>query len=204
MKYGYIYKTTHKKTKRVYIGQRKGEFRPSYFGSGIHIRRAVDKYGEDEFKLEVVVVAKSKKQLDSLEKKYIKDYRKMLGRNKVMNMADGGEGTTGVIPSKKTRKLLSLAKQGKPSPRKGVVLSKSTRLKQSIAHSGKILSQAHKDNIGKTLRSIKIKPWVKLAIARSVRTRRRNALKRGYYFTPEAVKNMTNAARERFKLTINV
>ena len=89
---GYVYKTTNILNNKIYIGQKKGEFNPNYFGSGLHVIRAINKYGKDKFKLEVIVYAEDKQKLDELEKQYIAEYREKFGRNNLYNIADGGEG----------------------------------------------------------------------------------------------------------------
>ncbi len=111
--HGYIYKTTNKKNHKVYIGQKIGSVRMNYLGSGLYIRRAINKYGEKNFKLEVLAYGKTKKQIDQLEKDFIASYRKQLGREKVYNLTDGGEGCWGLHPSKAQRKRWSKLRRGK-------------------------------------------------------------------------------------------
>lgn len=93
--YGYIYKTTNVNNNKVYLGQNKGDFDPKYFGSGIVLRNAIKKNGYIHFKLEVIAWAKSKEELDKLERYYIAEARKLLSPMKVYNIADGGEGGSG-------------------------------------------------------------------------------------------------------------
>lgn len=73
--------------------------------------------------------------------------RKDLGRGPVLNMTDGGEGTSGCIPSPETRQKQSAAKKGENHPQFGKKgeksywfgksLSPATRKKQSDAMKGK-------------------------------------------------------------------
>lgn len=91
-KYGYIYKTTNLKNKKIYIGQKKGEFNSDYFGSGLLINKAINKEGIQNFKLEIIVYAKDKDTLSELEKQFIADYRRSFGRENMYNMSDGGDG----------------------------------------------------------------------------------------------------------------
>lgn len=90
--YGYIYKTTNLKNSKVYIGQRKGTFKPEYSGSGLYIKRAVHKNGKENFQVIILKYAISKKEADKLEKKYIKEHRESLGKENVYNIVDGGDG----------------------------------------------------------------------------------------------------------------
>lgn len=53
--YGYIYKTTNLINNKIYIGKHKSNlFDINYYGSGKIIRRALNKYGKDSFKLELL------------------------------------------------------------------------------------------------------------------------------------------------------
>lgn len=92
MNYGYIYKTTNLVNNRVYIGQKKGKFTSKYLGSGIIIRKAINKEGNKKFKLEIIAYANNREDLNELEKKIIKEYREKLGKIGIYNIADGGQG----------------------------------------------------------------------------------------------------------------
>lgn len=89
---GYIYKTTNLCTGHVYIGQKLGEFNPKYRGSGVLILREIHKHGEENFKVEVICVLSTKKQLDQFEKFIIAKYREVVGKYGMYNIAEGGEG----------------------------------------------------------------------------------------------------------------
>ncbi len=41
--YGYVYKTTNMNDKKIYIGQNKGKFKSSYYGSGRYLKSAIKK-----------------------------------------------------------------------------------------------------------------------------------------------------------------
>jgi len=91
--YGYIYKTTNMNTKKVYIGQRKGRFVKWYFGSGVHIKKAVQKYGRIYFIVELITYAKTTKKLNLLEIENIAKYKELLGSSNMYNIAIGGNNT---------------------------------------------------------------------------------------------------------------
>jgi group I intron endonuclease len=90
-KFGYIYETMNKKNMKVYIGQSVGQFKPDYLGSGLHIRRAIQKNGVECFEVKILAYAGSKKRLDALERKYIAEYRKKFPKQ-IYNIHDGGTG----------------------------------------------------------------------------------------------------------------
>jgi len=69
--YGYVYLTTNLVNGKLYVGQRKGSFDPSYLGSGVLLRRAVAKHGREAFKVEVLAETDSMEELNSLEVDFI-------------------------------------------------------------------------------------------------------------------------------------
>ena len=55
--YGFIYITTNHINGKKYIGQKrydKNNKWKSYLGSGIHLKRAINKYGADNFSKEII------------------------------------------------------------------------------------------------------------------------------------------------------
>ena len=94
MNYGYIYKTTDLENQKVYIGKRKGVFNPNYFGSGLIIKRSIKKNGTGKFKVEIITYLHTQEQLSEFEKFVIEKYREILGRDRLYNISDGGEGVS--------------------------------------------------------------------------------------------------------------
>jgi hypothetical protein len=72
--------------------------------------------------------------------------RKDLGTGILRNLTNGGDGTSGVVKSEKTRKKLSEANKGKNNPNYGKSLSEETKRKMSEANKGK-----NNPNYGKSL-----------------------------------------------------
>lgn len=96
MAYGYVYKITHKKTQRCYIGrhankvvQETQQFDPKYWGSGTYIHRAIKKYGKRAFTREILSWADTEEELCKLEQKYIKQFNSMVPYG--YNQTSGGE-----------------------------------------------------------------------------------------------------------------
>jgi hypothetical protein len=133
---GYIYKVTNKINRKSYIGKRTGKFDSNYFGSGVLIRRAVDKYGKNMFKLELLAFSDDKEKLNALEIKYISEYKKLFGSDRSYNIADGGDGNVHLFgdanPSRRQEVRQKLRKASL-----GHKLSKESRKKLSIANTGK-------------------------------------------------------------------
>ena len=94
--YGYIYKTTNKLNNKIYIGQKKSKIflGEDYLGSGKYLLRAVNKYGRENFMVEMIDTADSRDNLSELEIFYIKKYNStnhMIGYNIAKGGIGGGE-----------------------------------------------------------------------------------------------------------------
>ena len=71
--YGYIYLTRNLINNKKYIGQRKGEFDKNYLGSGKWLKKAIKKYGKENFCVDILYVCKTKEETDEKEILAIKD-----------------------------------------------------------------------------------------------------------------------------------
>lgn len=89
--YGYIYKTTNLVNGKIYVGQHKGKYTPEYLGSGILINRAIEKYGVENFKNEVLEWCTDKDNLCEQEKYWIKTLKPFPNNGKGYNLSAGGE-----------------------------------------------------------------------------------------------------------------
>ena len=87
--YGFIYITTNLINGKQYIGQHKGDGNDNYLGSGDEIKLAIKKYGKKNFKREIICFAKTKQELDELEKYYI-DFYNAVEDDNFYNIAYGG------------------------------------------------------------------------------------------------------------------
>lgn len=92
--YGFIYLTTNNIDNKKYIGQKKYDSQgrwKDYLGSGIRLKRAVNKYGSENFKREIIENCKTKEELDQREIYWIKYYNAVNDEN-FYNIASGGDG----------------------------------------------------------------------------------------------------------------
>ena len=85
----YIYITTNLINGKYYIGKHKGEMDDKYLGSGIILKQAIEKYGKVNFVKEVIVICSTEEEVNTWEKKIIKEN---LTDPKCYNIAPGGEG----------------------------------------------------------------------------------------------------------------
>lgn len=104
-----IYKSTNLINAKIYIGQSMHNNR-SYFGSGALIKKAVKKYGKQNFIKEVLQECNTIEELDLRERIWIKYYNST-NREIGYNLQLGGNAKHGCAPE--TREKLSLINIGK-------------------------------------------------------------------------------------------
>ena len=102
--YGFIYITTNNINGKKYLGQKKiddnGKWK-NYLGSGIAFKKALEKYGKENFVREIIDVGYSSDELNELEEKYTYDLDCLNDRN-YYNLVHGGGIVTGLKFSKET------------------------------------------------------------------------------------------------------
>lgn len=103
--FGYIYKTTNLVNGKIYIGQHKSEyFDPiNYIGSGTMLRKAIEKYGKDNFTNELLCECISQNDMDKKEIFFIKKYNST-DKNIGYNITPDGFGGSGpMLPNTKEK-----------------------------------------------------------------------------------------------------
>ena len=89
--FGYIYITYNKISKKIYIGQHKSsKYDKEYLGSGKYLRRAIKKYGKENFENYIIEWCKNKEELCEKEKYWIRKYN-TLDNSIGYNITPGGE-----------------------------------------------------------------------------------------------------------------
>ena len=69
----YIYETENLINGKKYIGKRctdRSVFNDYYLGSGINLNKAIEKYGKENFRKQILEICSSKKELSEKEKQY--------------------------------------------------------------------------------------------------------------------------------------
>lgn len=180
--YGYIYLTINKVNHKTYVGQKKLKNKnwdkDNYLGSGVILKKAIKKYGKENFEKFLIQFCETKEELDKQEVFWIAEYRKRgLAQ---YNVADGGDGVKGIPawnkgikPSEETRKKLSEAMKVH-AYNKGRHLSEETKKKISEAHKGKHYSEETKRKMSESHKGKNI--WMK-----------------GRHFSEETKKKMSEA-----------
>ena len=89
--YHFVYETTNLVNGKKYIGKHSSEkLDDDYLGSGIALRRAVDKYGSDSFKREILKQFDSSEEAFEYEAKLVTE--EIVNDNNYYNMTTGGFG----------------------------------------------------------------------------------------------------------------
>lgn len=89
MKQYQIYLTTNLINNKKYIGQHYGYLNDNYIGSGNTLKKAIEKYGKENFKKEILEICDSYEEMNEAEKKWIKEYNAVQSEE-FYNIATGG------------------------------------------------------------------------------------------------------------------
>lgn len=94
--FGFIYITKNCINNKRYIGQcsYQNPRWKTYLGSGVFLKKAIKKYGKENFSREIICDAFSREGLSELELYFIKEHD-AVKRTDFYNMADGGYSTRG-------------------------------------------------------------------------------------------------------------
>jgi group I intron endonuclease len=124
--YGYIYITTNKINGNRYIGQHKSvDWDSNYIGSGKLLKRAINKYGIENFACFPLAWAWNENELNDLEIDYIAHYKPEY------NITNGGCGTRGYIFTDSVKKKISLSCAGEKNGMYGKKQSNESKRKNS-------------------------------------------------------------------------
>lgn len=74
MSYGFVYLTTNKVNGKKYIGMHRAKEQDGYLGSGKLLRRAIEKYGIENFEQKILAFADSEQELCLLETHYLYEH----------------------------------------------------------------------------------------------------------------------------------
>lgn len=91
-----IYKVTNKINSKIYIGKHQTQdLNDGYMGSGINIRRAIKKYGIENFTKEILHVFNSESDMNAKEAELVTE--EFVKENTNYNLCPGGHGGFGYI-----------------------------------------------------------------------------------------------------------
>ena len=136
-----VYKTTNLVNGKFYIGKHKTH-KPDdwYLGSGTLINKAIDKYGRENFKKEILFVFTTQKEMEDKEAELVNE--SFVNRSDTYNMTPGGRGGNAHFKghTEETKRLIGFknSKINRPRPEE--------ELQRIRTHSiGKIRTDEHKE-----------------------------------------------------------
>lgn len=129
----YIYITTNLVNGKKYIGKHYGEENDSYLGSGTLLKKAIQKYGKENFKKEILYISQNDEENSLKEKEFIEAFQ-ATERKDFYNIHEGGNGgntTAGWTEEqhKEFSKKMSEKYKGEGNPRYGTHLTEETKEK---------------------------------------------------------------------------
>ena len=169
----YVYQTTNLVNNKKYIGfcSKTPNKSLSYLGSGTLLLKAIDKYGRENFKKEILKEFDNENDARLFEERCINNVN-AIANNEYYNLTKGGfggfselakerqrsletrakisEANKGRPVSDKTRKILSEKLKGTKPWNTGKERSNETKEKLSKALKGKSLTKEHRENISKS------------------------------------------------------
>lgn len=150
---GYIYETTNLINGKKYIGKHKSNrFDENYYGSGIALKRALDKYGKENFKVKILEEVEDISKLSSLETYYIKKFDAVKNKNYYNNSYGGeSEGWQGInLMFKDNPEKWRKSREKSSKSQTGQKRTEETKKKISESLKGKPKSKEHIDKIIKS------------------------------------------------------
>ena len=121
MKQHYIYLITNLINGKRYIGKHFGELNDSYLGSGTLIQRAIDKYGKQNFKKEILYISSSEQENSIKEKEFISAFN-AVNDDSFYNLIPGGDGGDifHSLPLEKQQQIREKASQNNKGEKNGM------------------------------------------------------------------------------------
>ena len=140
-----VYKTTNLINGMIYVGKDSND-NPNYLGSGLHLKRAIKKYGRENFAKDILEVC----DLSNINEREIYWIAKLNARDRKIgyNICIGGEGLGSGVNHPSYGKPGRCMK-GELNPLFGKSVSKETKQRISLSLLGKQLSEEHRFKCGK-------------------------------------------------------
>jgi group I intron endonuclease len=135
----FIYKTTNLINGKIYIGKCSKKNKKAsdiYLGSGNLIKRAIKKYGKENFIREIIEDNISDNDILKIREIYWIDFYNSTNKDIGYNITKGGEGQLGITRSQETRDKISKANSGENHWAFGGHMPEETRLKISASLTG--------------------------------------------------------------------
>jgi len=155
MTYFLIYKTTNIVNGKFYIGQhRTDDWNDDYLGSGKLLKRAMSKYGIDNFHREILHICESEKQMNTLEKILIVPDEELNYNLCLGGMGGQNKGIPRTNEEKSQMRGKKRTEEQKQRMRKPKSPEHRAKLRHDAWNKGKTLSDTHKENVKKSLQNM--------------------------------------------------
>lgn len=196
-----IYKATNKTNNKIYIGATKkslnerkhAHYLKAKYNSKQYFHNAIRKYGEDNFLWEIIEDnINDQKILDEKEIHYIKFFDSIQNGYNISTGGGGGDNIKFNPNRAAICKKISEALKGKPSCRKGAIISQETRDKLRDANQG-----SYEDRYGKE-RANKLKNKISSGVKKSIQ-KLGHGFNKGHITTEEHKKNLSIALKGKSK-----
>lgn len=141
-----LYKTTNIVNQKIYYGvhrETKWPQQDGYLGSGVLLKRAIEKYGRCHFKREVICISDNSDYIYFLESQLVNEA--FIRESSNYNICGGGLGAS--IHSEDTKRKMSIANSGDNNPNRGRVIPSDERHRRRVAATGKRHTQKTKDRL---------------------------------------------------------
>jgi hypothetical protein len=88
----YVYRSYCRPTGKYYIGRGYGYTNSSYLGSGVDLKRAIEKYGKHRFDKQILATSLRKNKIIKLERHFLNKYDAK-NNKKYYNRSNGSNGS---------------------------------------------------------------------------------------------------------------
>lgn len=164
-----IYKVTNLINNKIYIGKHQTKNpHDSYYGSGYMIAAAIEKYGKENFKKEILFIFETEQEMNNKEKELITE--EFVSREDTYNLGVGGQGG----PHFKNKKHSEETKKLLGTKSSNYFSIEENKLKFSNIMKGKVHSEETKQKIGKKRKNTQQTEETKTKISNSLKGKNRS------------------------------